>query len=121
MDTVLIQSGHPLWTRTISFARNCSWKAGPFLADCMTKNEFQDWERVIVAVDNDRIAGYCTFTEKDELPAEHGYSPFIGFVFVDEQDRGKRISEQMIRCTCEYAEELGYSAVYLMSGEQGLY
>ena len=121
MDIVLMQPGHPLWEKTISFARNGSWKAGPILADRMIKKQFQDWERVIAAVDDDRIAGYCTFSEKDELPDEYGYSPFIGFVFVDEQYRGKRLSEQMIRCACIYAEEAGYSAVYMMSGEHGLY
>ena len=27
--------GHPLWDKTISFAENCSWKAGPYLAKMM--------------------------------------------------------------------------------------
>ncbi len=91
------------------------------LADKMEKNDFQDWERVIVAVDNDSIAGYCTIAEKDELPDDYSYSPFIGFMFVDEKYRGKRISGQMINCATDYAKGLGYNKVFIMSGEHGLY
>ena len=121
MEIHAIRQGHPLWERTISFARGCSWKAGPFLANKMTANDFRNWERVVIATEEDRIVGFCTFTEKDELPDHYSYSPFIGFVFVDEQHRGKRISEKMIGRALQYAGELGYRTVYLMSSEQGLY
>ena len=63
MKTLLIQSGHPFWEKTISFARNCSWKAGPILASRMEKNDFQDWERVIIAIDHEAVVGYCTLRE----------------------------------------------------------
>lgn len=112
---------HNLWNKTISFAQSCSWKAGPLLAELMQENAFKDWERVIVAVEDDSVIGFCTFTEKDELPEEYSYSPFIGFVFVDEKYRGKRISEAMIRCVLSYAESIGFRTVYIMSGERGLY
>lgn len=121
MKILLIQSGHPFWEKTISFARNCSWKAGPILASRMEKNDFLDWERVIIALDHEAVIGYCTLSEKDELPDEYIFSPFVGFVFVDEDHRGKRISEQMIEQAVHYAKELGYQSIYLMSGEKGLY
>lgn len=74
----------------------------------MRNNSFLDWERVIVANGNENIIGYCTFTEKDELPDTYEYTPFIGFMFVDENYRRKRISEQMIKKGAEYAKELNY-------------
>ena len=117
----LIQQGHPLWEDTIRFARACSWRAGPVLAKRMEANAFLDWERVIAAVLDGSIVGFCTFAERDELPAEYGYSPFIGFVFVAEAHRGNRISQRMIEAALRYANSLGYDTVYLMSGEQGLY
>ena len=117
----VMASGHPLWERTIAFAEACSWKAGPYLADMMRNNKFQAWERVVAACENGRVIGFCTFTERDELPEEQGYSPFIGFVFVEEGNRGRRISETMISRASEYAKTLGYGTVYLMSGEKGLY
>ena len=121
MEIQMIQKGHILWDKTISFAQSCSWKAGPYLADRMKVNSFKGWERVVVAVENENIVGYCTFSEKDELSEEYDYSPFIGFVFVDERHRGKRISEKMIRQTLSYAKSIGYRTVYIMSGEHGLY
>ena len=117
----LIRQGHPFWNTTIRFARDCSWRAGHVLAERMKANAFRDWERVIVAVKEGSIVGYCTFAEQDELPEEYGYSPFIGFVFVEEEHRGKRISQRMIEAALRYAKGLGHGTVYLMSGEQGLY
>lgn len=121
MNILLISQEHPLWEKTACFAESCSWRAGAFLAERMRENRFQPWERVIIALDCGRIAGFCTLTEKDELPDDAPFSPFIGFVFVVEQYRGNRLSEQMIRSACGYAKETGCQAVYIVSGEQGLY
>lgn len=121
MEIVAIQQDHLLWNKIITFAEKCSWKAGAYLASKMQQNEFKDWERVIVATEGNLIAGYCTLTEKDELAEKYFFSPFIGFVFVDEKFRGHRVSEKMIECACNHAKELGYSRIYIMSGEQGLY
>lgn len=112
---------HEFWNKTIDFAENCSWKAGVYLAVLMKNNKFLEWERVFVACEDDRVVGYCTFAEKDELPEKYVFSPFIGFVFVDEKYRGKRISEMLIKQVIKYASELGYEDIYIMSGEQGLY
>ena len=121
VEIYMMQKGHLLWDETISFAQNCSWRAGPVLAERMKENAFNDWERVCVAVEDGCIAGYCTFTGKDELADQYDYSPFIGFVFVDERYRGRRISQQMILQTLQYARAIGFKTVYLMSGEHGLY
>ena len=121
MKLELMKKGHPMWEKTIAFLKACSWKAGPYLASKMQKNEFNTWERVIVAMEGDSIVGYCTISEKDNLPDKYDFTPFIGFVFVDEEYRGRRISEKMIERACNYAKELGYLKVFIMSGEQGLY
>ena len=60
--------GHPHWDQTIAFAQRCSWRAGPYLANMMRDESFLTWERVIAAVRDDRVIGFCTFTEKYELP-----------------------------------------------------
>jgi len=122
MEISAISNGHPLWNKTISFAENCSWRAGPYLAKKMRNNEFDKVERVIVATEDNIPVGFCTFILKeDELPKETKQSPFIGFVFVDEKSRGKRISEKMIEFASDYAKSIGYKIVYLISGEIGLY
>ena len=121
MEIFLITYGHPLWNETISFAENCSWKAGPYLAKRMKNNEFEETERVIVVTEENKPVAYCTFSLRDELPEDSGYTPFIGFVFVDELCRGKRVSEKMIEVASEYAKTIGYDTIYIMSGEIGLY
>ncbi len=112
---------HKYWNETICLAEKCPWKAGPYLALKMKNNDFNTWERVFVAYVNGKVAGFCTFAEKDELPEEYKFTPFIGFVFVDEPYRGKRLSELMIQSAILYARELGYEKIYIMSGEIGLY
>lgn len=113
--------GHLYWNETISLAENCSWKAGDILAEKMKHNEFSKWERVCAACVNGKVAGFCTFTEKDELPEKYPFTPFVGFVFVEEAYRGKRLSELMIQSAAVYAHELGFHKIYIMSGEIGLY
>lgn len=122
MEKIEVMSyGHKHWDKAAEFARNCSWKAGAFLAQKMKDNDFESNERVIIALNGDSIAGFCTFTNKDELPSEYDFAPFIGFVFVDERYRGKRLSERLINFACDEAEKQGYDTVYIMSGEIGLY
>ena len=121
MKIQTLTSIHENWETTAAFAENCSWGAGKELARLMRCNEFKDWERVFAAFEDGEPVGFCTLTEKDELVPEYPYSPLIGFVFVDEAHRGKRISEQMIGKVLEYVKSIGYDKVYVMSGERGLY
>ena len=121
IEILSITAEHEYWEKTIKFAESCSWRAGSFLARKMSEKSFQDWERVFCAVIDGKIAGFCTFTKNDELPESYGYSPFIGFVFVEENYRGNRLSERMIESVIEYAGQIGFEKVYIMSGEKGLY
>ena len=114
-------SSHPLWQKTTSFAESCSWRAGAALAQKMRENDFADNERVFIAIENDEIAGFCTFANKDELPPQYDFTPFIGFLFVDEKYRGHRLSGKLIDAACSLAKEQGFSKIYIMSGEVGLY
>ncbi len=116
-----MSQGHRYWNETFSLAANCSWKAGSYLAEKMINNEFSEWEKVFAACVDEKVVGFCTLTEKDELSPKYEFKPLIGFVFVDEQYRGKRLSELMLKSAASYAHELGYQKVYIMSGEIGLY
>jgi GNAT superfamily N-acetyltransferase len=75
--------------------------------------------RVFAATDGERIAGYCTLAKTDCVPAA-AYTPYIGYVFVGEAYRGARLSEKLVRAAAEHAYALGFSRVYLVSGEIGL-
>ena len=121
LSILLMDQKHPFWYEASEYALKSSWSAGPYLCRMMRSYSFKDWERVILAVDDGKFIGYCTFTEKDEMPEDQPYSPFVGFVYVDEAHRGNRVSEQMIEKALLYAKELGYKDIYLMSSEEGLY
>ena len=109
-----------LWRKTIDYAKNCSWKAGTFLAEKMENNAFSGWEKVFAALDGDNIAGYCTFIQKDCI-SNVEYTPYIGFIFVGEQYRGKRLSEKMISFAMDYSKKLNFNNVYIVSDHINLY
>lgn len=109
-----------LWEKTAAYARACSWGAGKGLADRMQERRFLPWERVFAALDGANIAGFCTFSKDDCIP-DVPYTPYIGYVFVGEDYRGRRLSGELIRCALRYAKELGFPKVYLVSDHEGLY
>lgn len=116
----LLADDDPLWPAVAGFADGCSWRAGPALAAKMRQSGFVGWEKVLAATVNGELAGFCTLTRRDCLP-DAPYTPYIGFVFVDESYRGARISGVLCGCAVEYARGLGFDQVYLVSGEAGLY
>ncbi len=108
------------WQRTIAYALECSWKAGSSLASLMKDNKFNEWERVFVVFDKDKIIGFATLTKKDSIP-DIDYYPFIGYLFVDKKYRGKRISKRIISHIIKYAKDIGFDKVYLISDHVNLY
>lgn len=104
----------------MEYARSCSWRAGKFLADMMEAGRFSDWERVLVAVDNGTIAGYCTVQKEDCIPGLP-YTPFIASLFVGEAYRGKRLSQELINAAMDYLGTVGFSETYLFSDHENFY
>ena len=120
MDLKTITVSDELWHRVKDYAANCSWRAGKALANAMDKNEFEDWERVAVAYEGEEICGYCTITKTDCIP-DVDYTPYIGFLFVGEEYRGRRISQKLIQCAMDYLKSVGFEEVYLVSDHVNLY
>lgn len=115
-----ITSSDELWEQVITFARNCSWRAGKSLSEDMSRHIFTDWERVIVALNGGRIAGYCTVSRKDCIP-DVPYTPYIGYLFVEENYRGCRLSQRLISYAMSYLKTLGFYHVFLVSDHVNLY
>lgn len=120
MEIQIITSSDMLWEQVITYAENCSWRAGKFLAGHMRHGGFHGWERVLVAVEDREIAGYCTVCEKDVIP-DLPYTPFICSLFVGEPYRGVRLSQRLIEAAVAYICTLGFDAAYLFSDHIGLY
>lgn len=108
------------WLGAAEFARICSWRAGTMLADFMEQGHFSDWERVLIAKDGDKIAGFCTVQKRDCIPGL-SYTPYISTLFVAEPYRGRRLSERLIDHASNYLKALGFHRVYLISDHIGLY
>ena len=104
----------------IEYAKFCEREAWPVLAKKMKENKFLDWERIFVSTENNKIIWFCTFTKEDWIP-NCDYSPFVWFIFIDENYRGKRISEKMINSVGKYAKTLNFKKLYIVSDHKGLY
>lgn len=120
MQFIAITSSDEMWEKVIQFAQNCSWGAGKSLAQNMADNAFTDWERVIVALHGREIAGYCTAAKSDCIP-NVSYTPYIGYLFVDEKYRGQRLSQKLISYAMSYLQAQGFQQVYLVSDHENLY
>ena len=102
-----ITASNEMWNKVKIYADSCSWKAGKSLANAMMNNGFKDWERVIVALNDDEICGYCTVAITDCIPDVH-YTPYIGYLFVDEKWRGNRLSQRLIIYSMSYLKSVGF-------------
>ena len=120
MNIFSINSKDNLWNKLIDYANSCDWEAWPILAQKMNENNFLDWERIFVAIENEQIIGFCTFTKEDWIP-DYEYSPFVWFMFVDKNYRWKRLSEQMINEVEKYAKTLNFEKLYIVSDHKWLY
>ena len=107
MNIFSINSKDNLWNKLIDYANSCDWEAWPILAQKMNENNFLDWERIFVAIENGQIIWFCTFTKEDWIP-DCDYSPFVWFMFIDEKHRWNRISEKMINTVEDYAKSLNF-------------
>lgn len=120
MEIKVITSLDSEWKKVISYAEDCSWSAGKNLSIIMKKELFTEWERVLVAIENDEIAGYCTVSKTDCIPNVE-YTPYIGFMFVGEEYRGHRLSQKLIQNAIKYLKDLGFEKAYLVSDHINLY
>lgn len=120
MEIKVITSLDIEWKKVMSYADNCSWRAGKNLSKLMKKEMFTEWERVLVAIENDEIAGYCTVSKTDCIPKVE-YTPYISFMFVGETYRGHRLSEKLIQNAIKYLKDLGFEKAYLVSDHINLY
>jgi ribosomal protein S18 acetylase RimI-like enzyme len=120
LNIEILSHSSPLWESVADYADACSWSAGKALARDMQNGAFTDWERVIAALDEGRVCGYCTATKTDCIP-DMPYTPYIGFVFVDEAYRGNRLSQKLIQSAMAYLKSVGFDRVYLTSDHENLY
>ena len=120
MDLKMITSSDKMWSKVRDYAENCSWKAGKSLAAAMDNHAFTGWDRVVVALDHEKICGYCTVAKTDCIP-DVCYTPYIGYLFVGEEYRGNRLSQKLIQYSMDYLKSIGFDKVHIVSDHENLY
>ncbi len=120
MDLKMITSADKMWNKVRDYAENCSWGAGRSLANAMDNNLFTEWERVVVDLYNQRICGYGRVARTDCIP-DVCYTPYIGYLFVDEEYRGNRLSQKLIQYAMDYLRSTGFDKVHIVSDHENLY
>jgi len=117
----LDESVRPCWRDAIAAQ---DWSAARFLANVLAEGRFHRLfggdARLLLAADDGVLAGFCTYAHQDEIPAPDLF-PWIGFVYVAPEYRGRRLSERLIERACALAREGGHRRVYLSTDHVGLY
>ena len=75
---------------------------------------------MLLLADGTSLAAFCIYPEKDAIP-DTELTPWIGFVYTFPAYRGRRLAGKLIARTRETAREEGKEALYLSTGETGLY
>ena len=109
------------WLRQME---NCDWRAGPYLCSLLREGRFYgqygEKSKVLLLADGDRLAAFCTYAEKDDIP-DTELTPWLGFVYTYPEYRGRRLMGRLISRAKELAREDGYEALWISSREKGLY
>lgn len=113
-------SQQQLWTDKI---RECDWGAAKLLADLLKQDKFCEMTgdgSLIIMTDEEKIAAFCTLTQKDCIDDDTLF-PWIGFVFTSPEYRGNRYSGALIDYACDKARKQGFESVYIATDHIGLY
>ena len=100
------------------------WSAAKFLLQMLNENSVEKYigkdAELLLLTDGEKLVSFCTLAEKDEVDAP-GLKPWIGFVFTFPEYRGNHYAGKSISHACKTASGMGYSTIYISTGETGLY
>lgn len=104
--------------------RKSEWGAAQYLHLLLSENRLKkalgETALVLMLVDEERLASFCTFAPLDDIqPTE--LSPWIGFVYTFPQYRGHRLAGKLLDYAESLAAIMGREAVYISTNHTGLY
>ena len=104
----------------IDYAKNCGWQStGEYLAELIENNEFTDSEIVIVAYLRNKVVGFAALVN-DSVAENFNESPFLDFLFVEEEYRNRGIATKLVNYIVDYAKEK-YDTIYLVTVSHELF
>ncbi len=100
------------------------WSAGRYLHQLLSENRFFELtgksSRLLLLADGDRLAAFCSYGEKDDIP-DTNLTPWMGFVYTFPEYRGRRLMGKLICRVKELARADGKEFVYISTDHTGLY
>lgn len=103
------------WHETAALAKACSFQgSGEFLSECMKQNTFSEKDRIFSYIIEGEPIGFCTFSIA-QLDGELPYSPWIDFIFISEEYRGRGYCKELVKSVCEYANKSGFKCIFLLT------
>lgn len=121
ISIVKVEKGSETAVRLLEFVKNCSWlEAKEHIAQNIENWVFEDWEAMFAAVADGKIVGMASIMKTDYYPLPEVF-PWVSSVFVEEEYRGRRISEKMIAFANSYARKIGFDRTYIPTEHVGLY
>lgn len=116
-----VDKGTELADDLLRFVENCSWtEVRDHVADLIRRWRFRDWETMFAAVKDGRVVGMASALRSDYYPLPDTY-PWVSCIFVDEENRGNRISGMLISQANEYLKGQGFTRSYIPTDITGLY
>lgn len=102
------------YSNFINYLKNCSWQsAAEYLTETLENNELTDSEKVIVAYLNGEIVGFAALVN-ESVAENFNESPFLDFLFVEEEYRKRGIATKLVNYIVDYANEK-YDTIYLVT------
>lgn len=119
MSYYVLKKKESKWLSVAAEINRADWKAAKYLARKMMNYEFNEWEGIVIAENNDQIVGFCSFVSKDIV--DLAYSPYIAIVYVDPTFRGKGISKEIVKIAEKQLLKVGFHSIYIVTQHVGLY
>ena len=110
-----------LSAKLIEFVENFSWdEVKEHTLQNLREWVFTDWESMFVAMAGNRVVGMVSLFKTDYYPLPE-ITPWVSSLFVTEDFRGRRLSQQLVDHANAYALSLGFERTYIPSEHVGLY
>lgn len=102
----------------------CDWAAGRYLYKMLKEKKLEDMvgknPRVLMLVEGEELAAFCTYTEKDDIQPTD-LTPWMGFVYTFPKYRGRHYMGELFREVERLAKEEKVQDIFISTDHEGLY
>lgn len=113
-DIVDVSRSAEIKAQLIEYSKSCSFQGvGSYLSELLLYDEFEDHEKVFVAISKNEIFGFVALLKECCCIDNEDNTPWLDFLFVDEVYQNRHIGLALIEAVCSYAKQLGYSDIFL--------